>query len=61
MHGFRLAVGKSFNMVLGVAAISVGHRATSRGIAVYYDHSSGTYLAKDYWANILAANTHTCA
>jgi|HubBroStandDraft_1064217.scaffolds.fasta_scaffold01749_2 hypothetical protein len=61
VHGFRLAAGQTFNMVLGVAAINAGRRATSLGMAVYYHDSSGTYVAYDYWANILAANTHTCA
>jgi hypothetical protein len=61
VHGFRLAAGKSFNMVLGIAAIAGGHRATSLGMLVYYHDSSGSYLAKDYWANIIAANAHTCA
>jgi hypothetical protein len=60
VHGFRLAAGKSFNMVLGVAAIAGGRRATSQGMLVYYHDSSGTYVAKNYWANIIAANTHTC-
>ena len=32
VHGFRLAPGKSFNMVLGVAAIAGGRRATSLGM-----------------------------
>jgi hypothetical protein len=59
--GFRLAPGKSFNMVLGVAAIARGRRATSQGMLVYYHDSSGSYVAKNYWANIIAANTRTCA
>lgn len=59
VHGFRLAPGKTFNMVLGVAAIAVG-RATSQGMLVYYHGSSGTYVAPNYFANIIAANTHTC-
>ena len=61
VHGFRLMAGKSFNMVLGIAAIVKGHRATSQGMLVYYHDSSGSYVAKDYWANIIATNTHTCA
>lgn len=60
VHGFRLAPGKSFNMVLGVAAITGGRRATSQGMLVYYHDSAGTYVAKNYWANVIAANTHTC-
>jgi len=59
VHGFRLAPGKTFNMVLGVAAISAG-RATSQGMLVYYHDSSGTYMARNYFANIIAANTHSC-
>ena len=47
-------------MVLGVAAIAGGRWATSQGMLVYYHDSSGTYVAKNYWANNLAANTHTC-
>jgi hypothetical protein len=61
VHGFRLAPGKTFDMVLGVAAITGGRRATSQGMLVYYHDSSGAYVAKNYWANILSANTRTCA
>lgn len=61
VHGFRLAPGKSFNMVLGVAAIAGGRRATSQGMLVYYHDSSGTYVAKNFYANIIAANTRICA
>ena len=61
VHGFRLAPGKTFDMVLGVAAITGGRRATSQGMLVYYHDSSGTYVAKNYWANIIAASTRTCA
>lgn len=59
VHGFRLAPGKSFDMVLGVAAIVPG-RSTSRGMLVYYHDSSGSYVAPNYFGNIIAANTHTC-
>ena len=59
VHGFRLLPGKSFDMVLGVAAITP-HRATSQGMLVYYHDSSGSYLAKNYFANIIAAKTGTC-
>ncbi len=60
VHSFRLAPGKSFNMILGVAAIAGGRRATSQGMLVYYRDSAGTYVARDYDASIIAANTHTC-
>ena len=45
VHGFRLAPGRSFNMVLVVAAIAGGRRATSQGMLVYYQDSSGTRSA----------------
>lgn len=61
MYGFRLASGKSFNMVLGVAAIAGGHRAAWQGELVYYQDSSGSYVAKSYSANVVAANAQTCA
>ncbi len=54
VHGFRLAPGKTINMILGVAAITPA-RATSQGMLVYYRDSSGSYVAKDYDANNLAA------
>ena len=47
-------------MVLGVAAITGGHRATSQGMLVYYHDSSGTYVAKNHMVNIIAASTRTC-
>jgi hypothetical protein len=60
VHGFRLAPGKTFNMVLGIAAVAGGYRATSQGEIVYYHDSSGSYLTKSQSAMIIAANTHTC-
>lgn len=61
VRGFRLPPGKSFNMVLGIAAIAGGRRAISQGELVYYHDSSGAFVAKSYWANILAASTRRCA
>lgn len=60
VHGFRLAPGKTFNMVLGIAAIDGSRRATSQGMLVYYHDSSGSYVAKDHSANIIAAKTQRC-
>ncbi len=54
VHGFRLPPGRTFDMVLGVAAITPA-RATSQGMLVYYHDSSGSYVAKNFWANNLAA------
>ena len=59
VHGFQLAPGKTFNMVLGVAPVSTG-RSTSQGILVYYHDSSGTYVSKNFWAEIIAGNPHGC-
>lgn len=47
VHGFRLAPGKTFNMVLGVIANAKG-RATSQGMRIYYHDTVGSsYLAFD--------------
>ncbi len=46
VRGFRLAPGKTFNMVLGVEATAMGI-GTSRGMVVYYHDSSGNYMATD--------------
>ena len=59
VHGFRLAPGKSFNMVLGVTATAPG-RASSEGMLVYYHDSSGSYVAKNYFAMIIAASKRGC-
>ncbi|HUC59384.1 MAG TPA: hypothetical protein VMA95_18420 [Streptosporangiaceae bacterium] len=59
VHGFRVSPGKSFNMVLGIEAVTP-NRATSQGMLVYYHDSAGSYEAKNYYANIIAKNTHTC-
>jgi hypothetical protein len=59
VHGFRLAPGKSFNMVLGVTATAPG-RATSRGMLVYYRDSAGSYVARDDVAMTIAATRTGC-
>lgn len=59
VHGFRLAPGKTFNMVLGVAAVGPG-RATSRGMLVYYHDSADSYVSPNYFANIIAATKTGC-
>jgi hypothetical protein len=47
VHGFRLAPGKTFNMVLGVVATASG-RATAQGMRVYYHETTGgSYLTVD--------------
>jgi hypothetical protein len=59
VHGFRLAPGKSFNMVLGVTATAPG-RANSRGMVIYYHDSSGTYVTSNDFAMIIAVDKPTC-
>lgn len=60
VHGFRLEPGRTFNIVLGIAATVGSHRAISRGELVYYHDSSGRYVAQSQSANIVAANGQTC-
>jgi hypothetical protein len=52
-HGFRLAPGKSFQMVLGVAATG-GPLARSPGMVIYYHDPAGRYMAVDHFAMIIA-------
>jgi hypothetical protein len=47
-------------MVIGVVAVTQ-HRAAAQGMLVYYHDSSGSYVAKDPWATIIAATSHGCA
>lgn len=47
-------------MTLGIVATTLG-RATSQGMLVYYHDSAGSYVAKNYFANIItAASQHSC-
>ncbi|HXW43543.1 MAG TPA: hypothetical protein VEL03_02065 [Streptosporangiaceae bacterium] len=59
VHGFRLAPGQSFDMVLGVAAAAAG-QASSEGMLVYYHDSAGSYLTTDHVAMIVAATSNGC-
>jgi hypothetical protein len=59
VHGFRLAPGKSFNMVLSVAATALG-RANSRGMVIYYHGSSGTYVTSNDFAMVIAVGKPVC-
>ena len=54
VQGFRLAPGRTFGMALGIIATTPA-RATSRGMLVYYHDSAGSYVAKNYFANIITA------
>ncbi len=59
VHGFRLPPGRTFDMVLGVAATATGH-ARARGMLVYYHDSSGSYVAKDDVAMTIAVGKPGC-
>ncbi len=60
VHGFRLAPGKAFNMILGIEAVTGSQRAASKGMLVYYHDSSGNYVATGKSANIIAAIKRKC-
>jgi hypothetical protein len=47
-------------MAIGVTAIKAGRAATSQGILVYYHDPAGSYVARNYFANILAATRTGC-
>jgi hypothetical protein len=59
VHGFRLAPGQTFNMVLGVTAAGPG-RATSQGMLVYYHNSAGSYVVRNNFGMIIAATKNGC-
>ncbi len=59
VHGFRLAPGKSFIMVLGVAGTVLG-KATSRGMLIYYHTSTVSYVTQDELAMTVDAGTGKC-
>jgi hypothetical protein len=55
VHDFRLAPGKSFNMVLGLTATAAA-RARSPGMVIYYHYSSGSYVVEDHFAMVIAVS-----
>jgi hypothetical protein len=59
VRSFRVAPGKTFNMVLGVAAAGAG-QASSQGMLVYYHDSAGSYVTTDHVAMIIAATGNGC-
>jgi hypothetical protein len=59
VHGFRLAPGKTFNMVLGVVATG-GPPARSPGMAIYYHDPAGSYVVVDRFAMVIALNGRKC-
>jgi hypothetical protein len=60
LRGFRLRPGKTFNMVLGVAATARG-RATSRGTRIYYRSTAGgSYVTVDRSQMVISASGRGC-
>ena len=55
VHGFGLAPGKSFNMVLGVEATGAP-RVRSPGMVIYYHDPAGSYVIDDRFAMIIAVD-----
>jgi hypothetical protein len=60
VRGYRVRPHALFNMVIGVVAVDAHREAVSEGILVYYHDASGTYVAKNYFGNIIAAIHHAC-
>jgi hypothetical protein len=60
VHGFRLAPGKSFNMVLGVVSTGLAP-ARSLGMLIYYHDPAGKYVAVDRFAMIIAVGKSECS
>ena len=60
VHGFRLAPGKTFNMVLGLVATARG-RVASQGMRIYYRGTAGSsYLTLDRNQMVIAATKRGC-
>lgn len=59
VHSFRLAPGKSFNMVLGVAATGAPP-VRSPGMVIYYHDPAGSYVIDDRFAMVIAVDGRQC-
>jgi hypothetical protein len=59
VHGFRLAPGKSFGIVIGVVA-TAAPLARAPGTVIRYHDSGGRYVAYDHFAKIIAASNRQC-
>jgi hypothetical protein len=61
VRGYRVAPGKSFEMVLGVTYAGPGN-ATSDGMQVFYHDPAGSYVAPNYFGmQIAAGGKNACA
>jgi hypothetical protein len=59
VHGFRVAPGKHFNMVLGVVP-TITPLASAPGMVIRYHDPTGSYLAEDHLAMFIAKNGREC-
>lgn len=61
VRGYRVAPGKSFEMVLGVTFVGPAN-ATSQGMLVYYHDPAGSYVAPNYFGmQIAPGGRNACA
>jgi hypothetical protein len=60
VRGYRVAPGKTFEMVLGVAP-GGPRNATSQGMLVYYHDPAGSYVAPNYFGMQIAVGKNGCA
>ena len=59
VHGFRVAPGKTFLMVLGATPAGPGD-STSQGMLVYYHDAAGSYVAPNYFGMQIAPGRNGC-
>ena len=59
VRGYRVAPGKMFEMVLGVAPTGP-RNATSQGMLVYYHDPSGSYVAPNHFGMQIAVGKNGC-
>jgi hypothetical protein len=59
VRGFRLAPGRSFNMVLGAAATGAP-TARSPGMAIHYHDPAGSYVLEDRFAMLIVVGGRRC-
>jgi len=59
VHGFRLAPGRSFGIVIGVVATATP-LARAQGTVIRYHDSGGRYVADDHFAMFIAASNRQC-
>jgi hypothetical protein len=58
-HGFRLAPGKTFTMVLDVAATALG-QPDMQGMAIYYHDAAGSYVTSNDFALEIGIDKSSC-